>query len=142
MKRISTVIVVTALNSTCIEAVNGVDSIGCPESIIECQDIAEYADQVPEFPGGHAALLQFISHKLHFPDWGDVMPLKSKLTIKFVVTENGSIGDVKIIRSINPEVDQEVIRVVRMLPRFTPGQIAGKPTNVWFTLPINFHFQR
>lgn len=142
MKRILTVIVVAALNSICIEAVNGVDSIGCPESIIECQDIAEYADQGPEFPGGHAALLQFISQNFNFPDWGDVMPLKSKLPIKFVVTENGSIGDVKIIRSINPEVDQEVIRVVRMLPRFTPGQIAGKPANVWFTLPINFHFQR
>lgn len=142
MKRILAGIIVVALNSTCIEAVNGVDPIGCPESIIECQDITEYADQGPEFPGGNAALLQFISQNLNFPDWGDIMPLKSRLTIKFVVTENGSIGDVKIIRSINPEVDQEVIRVVRMLPRFTPGQIAGKPANVWFTLPINFHFQR
>lgn len=61
--------------------------------------------------------------------------------MKFVVKADGSIGDVVVVRSKDPDLDAEAVRVVKTLPKFNPGKMNGQPVNVWFMLPINFHFQ-
>lgn len=67
--------------------------------------------------------------------------IHGRVIVKFVVKADGSIGDVVVVRSKDPDLDAEAVRVVKTLPKFNPGKMNGQPVNVWFMLPINFHFQ-
>ena len=66
--------------------------------------------------------------------------IQGKVILQFVVKKDGSVGEVKVLRSLSPDCDNEAMRVVRNLPKFKPGKQNGKPVNVWYTLPITFHF--
>ena len=62
--------------------------------------------------------------------------------MQFVVTKTGETGEVKVVKSVDPDLDREVVRMCKSLPRFNPGRNAkGEPVNVWYTLPVNFKFQ-
>lgn len=61
--------------------------------------------------------------------------------VQFVVTKTGSVGEVKVVRSKDPDLDKEAVRVVKTLPKFVPGKMNGQPVNVWYTLPITFKLQ-
>lgn len=97
-----------------------------------------YVEQMPVFPGGEAALNKFIQTHLKYPAVSLEEGVQGKVLLRFVVNENGSVGDVQILKSLDTYCDREAKRVVQMLPRFTPGRQQGKPVKVWFQLPITF----
>lgn len=92
-------------------------------------------EQMPQFPGGVAALLTYIRNHINYPDCN----VQGKVVLQFVVETDGSVGEVKVVRSITPDLDSEAIRVVKTLPKFTPGRQNGQPVRVWYTLPVGFN---
>ncbi len=96
------------------------------------------AEQEPQFPGGQSALLQWIANHLTYPIAAQENDIQGRVIVQFVVTKTGSIGQVKVVRSKGPDLDGEAVRVVKSLPKFTPGYMNGHPVNCWYTLPITF----
>ncbi len=104
----------------------------------EAAKVFTYVEQMPVFPGGEAALNKFIQQHLKYPAVSLEEGTQGRVLLRFVVNENGSVGDVQILKSLDTYCDREAKRVVQMLPRFTPGRQQGKPVKVWFQLPITF----
>lgn len=90
------------------------------------------------FPGGEAALLNYVNSHLKYPAIAQEEGIQGKVVLKFVVLENGNVGQVQVVQSLESHCDQEAVRVVKSLPRFSPGKQQGKPVKSWFTLPIRF----
>lgn len=100
--------------------------------------VYEEVDQKPVFPGGEYAFLKWVAESINYSNCGGCNSVQGKVTVRFVVTKDGSIGDVEVIRSLNPYYDNEVIRVVKSAPKFTPGMIGGETVNCWYVLPVFF----
>ena len=98
-------------------------------------------EQMPQFPGGEAALMKFLSSHINYPPMAAENNVQGKVIVQFVVDKTGKVGEVKIVRSVDKELDHEAIRVCQALPKFVPGRQNGRPVSVWFTLPIQFKLQ-
>lgn len=96
------------------------------------------AEQMPSFPGGDAELLKFLRNNIRYPETAAENGIQGTVLLQFVVNEDGSIGDIKVVRSKDPELDREAIRVVRMFPQFNPGYLNGEAVKTWYTLPVRF----
>jgi protein TonB len=95
-------------------------------------------EQMPQFPGGESALYEYIGKNLRYPPMAAENNIQGRVTVQFVVTKTGSIGEVKVLRGKDPDLDKEAVRVVKSLPKFIPGKMNGQAVNVWYTLPISF----
>ena len=104
-------------------------------------EVHTIVEQMPVFPGGEAALLAYLAQHLKYPQKAIRDSVQGVVLLRFVVLENGSIGDVQIIKSLESHCDAEAKRVVKSLPRFIPGKQQGKAVRVWYTLPIRFQIQ-
>lgn len=109
--------------------------------VVEETKVFTSVEQMPQFPGGEAELLKWISTHIKYPAIAMENNVQGKVVVQFVVTRDGSIGEVKIARGKDPDLDKEAMRVVRTLPKFIPGKMNGQAVNVWYTLPINFKLQ-
>ena len=101
-------------------------------------EVCTIPEQLPVFPGGEHALLAYVAQHLKYPEQAIRDRVQGIVQLRFVVLENGSIGDVQIIKSLGPHCDAEAKRVVKSLPRFIPGKQGGKAVRVWYTIPIRF----
>ena len=99
-------------------------------------------EKMPVFPGGEAKLVEYISKKLIYPKEAELKKIQGKVICKFMVTENGTITNIEVIRSIDPLLDAEAIREIKTLPKFEPGTQQDKPVGVYFTLPIIFSLKK
>lgn len=95
-------------------------------------------ENMPQFSGGDSALRKYIAANIHYPKDAQEAGIQGKVYVNFVVTKTGEVGGVKIARGISPSLDAEALRVVKSLPKWTPGTQKGQPVNVRFTVPINF----
>ena len=110
-----------------------------PEDIVPTEpEIFIRVEEMPEFPGGEPALLAFIAKNTVYPEEAIMNNIKGRVTLKFVVNPDGSVGKTEIIRGIDSLLDQEAIRVVSTLPRFKPGKQNGVAVPVWYSVPVNF----
>lgn len=92
---------------------------------------------IPKFPGGDAALMKFIAESFNYPPLSKDDPVQAKLMLRFHVSETGEVDQVEVIDPQNTILEKEAIRVVELLPRFTPGHnIDGSPADYWYTLPL------
>lgn len=114
------------------------------ESITEIDDedtlFIEY-EQMPQFLGGEVALMKFIADNLQYPEAAKAKKIQGFVVVKFVVTKTGEIGEVKIVRSKDLDLDKEAVRIVKSLPNFIPGKLNGEVVDMWYTLPITFKLQ-
>ncbi len=117
------------------------DEVIVEEKKPEPEQVFVSVEQMPKFPGGDAELMKYIQEHLRYPTMAAENNIQGKVVVQFVVTKNGSIGEVKVIRSRDQDLDKEAVRVVKSLPNFIPGRMNGQPVNVWYTLPINFKLQ-
>jgi protein TonB len=109
------------------------------ETKVEKNDeILEFVEQMPEFPGGEEALFAYIQKNLKYPQQAVDANTTGRVTINFVVNDDGSITDVKLARGIGYGCDEEAIKIVRGLPRWNPGKQNGKKVRVAYSLPITF----
>jgi protein TonB len=95
----------------------------------------------PAFPGGDAALLQYISKNTKYPRIPLELGVEGKVYVQFVIGTDGSVGSVTVVRSVDEYLDKEAVRVVSSLPKWTPGKQRGKAVPVSFVLPINFNIE-
>ena len=109
--------------------------------VVEETKVFTSVEQMPQFPGGEAELLKWITTHIKYPAIAMENNVQGKVVVQFVVTRDGSIGEVKIARGKDPDLDKEAMRVVKTLPKFIPGKMNGQAVNVWYTLPINFKLQ-
>ena len=101
--------------------------------------VGSVAEGMPSFPGGDVALMKFIKDNMIYPYEALKNRIEGKVIIQFVVTKTGKVGKVKVVRSVNKELDQEAVRLIKMLPDFSPGRNnVGEPVNVWYILPVIF----
>ena len=108
---------------------------------VDDNKVFDIVEQKPQFPGGEAALLKYIAEHLRYPARAQENGIQGRVVVQFVVTKTGSIGEVKVVRSKDPDLDKEAVRVVKTLPNFVPGKMNGHSVNVWYTLPITFKLQ-
>jgi protein TonB len=110
------------------------------QSIKPVQDdkIFTFVDQMPVYPGGDAALMKFLQQHINYPDKEKNDSIGGRVFIRFVVDVDGSVKDVRVVRSAAPALDNEAVRVVKLLAKFKPGYSEGKPVKVYFNLPIEF----
>ncbi|WP_340112429.1 M56 family metallopeptidase [Maribellus mangrovi] len=95
-------------------------------------------EEMPEFPGGDAALRQFIVNEVKYPELAHENGIQGKVFVNFVVTKSGSIANARIVRGVDPILDKEALRVINTLPAWKPGKQKGQAVNVSYTVPINF----
>lgn len=98
-------------------------------------------EEMPEFPGGEAALRQYIANAIKYPVIAQENGIQGRVYVTFVVNTDGSIADARIARGVDPSLDKEALRVVNALPKWKPGKQRGKPVRVSYTVPINFVLQ-
>lgn len=108
---------------------------------VDDNKVFDVVEQNPVFPGGEAALLKYVAEHIRYPAMAQENNIQGRVVVQFVVTKTGSIGQVKVVRSKDLDLDREAVRVVKSLPKFTPGKMNGHAVNVWYTLPINFKLQ-
>ena len=101
-------------------------------------DIVEIA---PEFPGGVQELLKYLKDNIKYPQDAQDAKKEGRVIAQFVVTTDGSVADVKIVRGVYPSLDEEAIRVIKAMPKWKPGTQKGKPVRVRYTLPVTFKLQ-
>lgn len=107
----------------------GEDTTSTPYAVVE---------QMPEFPGGEAALQRYLHNSVKYPNIAMENGIQGKVYVGFVVERNGSISNVRIARGVDASLDKEAMRVVRLMPKWIPGKQNGEPVRVSFTAPINF----
>ena len=106
------------------------------------QKVFDVVEVMPSFPGGQAALLQYLNSHVKYPVVAQENGIQGRVTISFVVERDGSITDVKVARSVDPSLDKEAARVVSSMPRWTPGKQNGSAVRVKFNVPVVFKLQQ
>ena len=100
--------------------------------------VYEVVEQMPTFPGGDAALMKYLSENVKYPALAIKAQEQGRVVVSFTVEKDGAISDVKVARSVTPSLDAEAVRVVKAMPKWTPGRMNGESVNVKFRLPITF----
>ena len=95
-------------------------------------------EKLPEFPGGMVELMKWLTRNLHYPALAQRQRLEGKVVVSFIINKDGSVTNEKIEKSIDPLLDQEALRVVKMMPKWKPGIEKNKPCRTMFAIPINF----
>jgi len=95
-------------------------------------------EEMPMFPGGDRALLDYISENTIYPEASKAQNIQGRVIIRFCVTAKGGVSLVSVIKGVAPELDAEAVRVVKTLPTFNPGKQGGKSVPVWYMVPITF----
>ncbi|WP_423129332.1 energy transducer TonB [Gaoshiqia sp. Z1-71] len=98
-------------------------------------------EEMPEFPGGEMALRKFIANSIKYPVVAQENGVQGKVYVNFVVGKDGRVTDARVIRSVDPALDKEALRVVNSLPLWKPGRQRGEPVRVSFSVPISFVLQ-
>jgi TonB family protein len=95
-------------------------------------------EDMPMFPGGDGALLNYIGKNTRYPEAAKVNNIQGKVIVRFCVTALGGVDRISILKGVDPNLDAEALRVVATLPEFKPGKQGGKPVPVWYMVPITF----
>jgi protein TonB len=98
-------------------------------------------EEMPTFPGGNEALLKLISETIKYPAEAANNGIQGRVTLRFVVSADGSVKNVEVIRGVHPSIDQEAVRIVSTLPKWKPGKQNGQPVPVWFFVPVTFRLK-
>ena len=118
--------------------------VGPPAPTMEESDEGEVFDVVeedPSFPGGANALQTWLQKNLKYPSQAQDNGIQGRVLVSFIVNKDGAIVEPRVIRSVDPSLDKEAIRVVSSMPRWKPGKQRGKAVRVKFSLPVTFRLQ-
>lgn len=105
------------------------------------EEIFITVEQPAEFPGGQSALMKWLSNNMHYPEAAKQNDIQGRVIVTFVVEKDGTIGDAKVSRSVDPDLDREALRLVKKMPAWQPGKNEGVAVASYFNLPITFRLQ-
>lgn len=114
------------------------DTLLPPEEEAVYPPIYNVIDQMPEFPGGMDKLLQFINDNMKYPSKAQMEGIQGRVIVQFIVDEDGYIMEPNIVRNVEPSLDNEALRLIKMLPQWKPGTLKGKAVKVKYTVPVAF----
>lgn len=103
--------------------------------------VFDVVEQPPSFPGGQGALMAWIKDNLKYPVVAAENGIEGRVIVQFVVGKDGSISNVTVVRSADPSLDKEAVRVISKMPKWTPGKQNGTTVNVKYTCPVTFRLQ-
>ncbi len=109
-----------------------------PQTVVSDDQTFSVVEQMPEYPGGMRAGLEFMARNLRYPTKAREAGKQGRVIVQFVVRKDGSLSDFKVLCPIDPWLDAEAIRVISTMPKWKPGMQDGKPVSVKFTLPVTF----
>jgi protein TonB len=117
--------------------------IGNPNQIIKTKlengnQVFVRAENMPSFPGGLKAMYKYLGANTKYPEQAQKDNVQGRVFIGFVVEKDGSIGNIKVLRPVNTFLDVEAIRVIKSMPKWTPGTQGGQKIRVSYTVPVNF----
>ena len=106
----------------------------------EAKDTTIYTvvEQMPEFPGGFGACMNFLARKMKYPKEAFIKGEEGRVIVQFIINRNGKVSDIEIVQSVSPSLDAEARRVIKSMPKWKPGMQNGKPVKTRFTLPLLF----
>ena len=102
------------------------------------QQVFDMVEQMPKFPGGQSALMQWLSTNMKYPKIAAENGIEGRVYVLFIVRSTGEITDIKIARSVDPSLDEEAIRTISRMPKWIPGKQGGEAVNVRYTMPLTF----
>ena len=118
------------------------EKIAEPEPVKEEETkVFDVVEQMPSFPGGPSALMQYLSSNIKYPVVAEENGVQGRVVCTFVVERDGSITDVRVIKSVDPSLDKEAVRVVKGMPKWIPGKQNGSAVRVKYTVPVTFRLQ-
>jgi len=109
-----------------------------PDQVIREDPPFVVVEEMPMYPGGDAALLQFISENTKYPEDAKSQNIQGRVIARFFVSTEGNVDGISILKGVHPSLDTEAARVVSLLKGFRPGMQGGKAVNVWYMVPITF----
>ncbi len=95
-------------------------------------------EELPQFPGGWVEFMKFLNKNIKYPVVAQNKKIQGKVVVSFIVNKDGSVSAMKVSQSLDPSLDREALRVLKMMPKWTPGQEKGKPCRTMIAIPINF----
>lgn len=102
------------------------------------EEVFDVVEQMPSFPGGEKKLKEYFSENIHYPEELAESDVQGRVIVIFVVEKDGSISNVKVVKSLHPLLDKEAVRVVSLMPKWRPGKQNGVPYRVRYVIPVNF----
>lgn len=106
------------------------------------QSVYDQVEQMPEFPGGMPAMIEFLQTNLKYPKDAIKQQVGGRVMVMFVVETDGTLSNVRVARKVFPSLDSEAVRVVKTMPKWKPGKEKGRPVRVNFTLPVVFSLKK
>ena len=128
----------TYCGEDCVQPAKSDGIVVVPHTLKEEIKIYSSAEQMPQFPGGEAALMKYIQSHIQYPPTTAKNHVQGRVIVQFVVWKDGSVSEVNVVRSVDNDLDREAVRVCKTLPKFTPGRQNGKAVDVWYTVPVTF----
>ena len=104
-------------------------------------DVFDVVEQMPEFPGGQQELMNFLMKNVKYPKVAQDKGTQGRVILQFVVNKDGSVVEPTVVKSVSPELDQEALRVIKMMPKWQPGKQNGEVVRVKYTIPVSFRLQ-
>ena len=134
----------SGMSAASAQNVNPTDSI-CEVDWVGFADDEPVMGRIPqiraEFPGGMAALREFLAENCHYPKEAQDNGQQGVVILEFVVEEDGTISNITVVKSVCPTLDEEAIRVVKAMPKWKPGETNGRKSRSYFQLPITFSLE-
>ena len=111
------------------------------EEEVEEEQIFQIVEEAASFPGGIGECMKWLGKNIKYPTISQENGVQGRVIVQFVVNRDGTIVDAKVVRGVDPYLDKEALRVVNMMPKWTPGKQRGKAVRCQFTLPVQFRLQ-
>ena len=111
------------------------------ESVYNEVNEIDKVDEKPSFPGGESAMKSYLNSNVHYPDVAQENGVQGRVIVESIIEKDGSMSDVKVIRSVDPSLDREALRVVKAMPKWTPAKLKGIPVRTKCTTPVVFRLQ-
>ncbi len=105
------------------------------------EEAFDVVEQMPEYPGGLAELMKYISMNVHYPEAAMKTGTQGRVLVRFIIEEDGTVSDARVVQRVSDELDAEALRVVSAMPKWTPGRQKGQPVRVKYTMPVTFRLQ-
>ncbi len=124
---------------------HGVDIADLKQIVVQAkeepEEVFDMVEQMPSFPGGDQALLKYLSDNIRYPAIDQENGVQGVVICQFVVSRDGSVRDVTVVRTLSPTCDREAVRVLTSMPKWIPGKQNGKAVNVKYTVPVRYRLQ-
>ena len=120
----------------------GTITTSVPEVPTEDNSLFKIVECMPEFPGGMKGCLDFIQTEMCYPEEAKKAGIQGRVILQFIIEKDGTPAQPRIVRSVHPLLDKEALRIIRQMPKWTPGKQDGKPQRVLYTIPISFRLPK